>query len=306
VTYRRYALERVGWTFVLLWFALTAIYLMFHEALDARDVLQRQGGPPPSTNASRGFDWYFDESYWDYLVRVVGHQSLGRSFFFLGPLGQRMLDATGMTLSVLLFTFVFASLIAVPLGIVWGRRRPGRLTRPMKVLSALLFGLSSFSIALFLIYWVGSKWSLLPLGGYCDLINPSTSCGGFADWARALILPGTSLGFFFGAVFLRLVSRLVGNAERARREGDATARKRAVLSYVKLLGRDFGFAIGFALFVEAIFGIPGLARTFLTALDGFDAPVMEGTLIVATLLAVSVNLAVDLAVAAADSSFRRF
>lgn len=293
----------MGSALVLLWFAATGVYLLLHVGLGAP-----RSSDIPSENRDfiRRIESYYDESYLDFLARLVGQRSLGRSFFSLQPVDEVVLDASAMSFSLLLFGFFFASLVAIPLGIVWGLRRPGRLTRPMRALSAVLFGLSSFSFALLLIYWVGFKWGLLPLGGYCDLVNPSTDCGGFADWARTLILPGISLGIFFVAVYLRLVSALVRNARQARKNRDATARRRAALSYVKLLGRDFGWALGFALFVEAIFGIPGLARTLLSGLEGNDAPVIEGVLIFATLLAMSVNLVTDLAVAAADRSFRRF
>jgi peptide/nickel transport system permease protein len=302
LSYRRYALERVGAALVLLWLAATGVYIMLHLGLGPPEP----GTPVENPDYVRRVAAYYDESYLDFLARLVGEQSLGRSFLSLRSVNEQVLDASAMSISLLLFAFVFASLLAVPLGIVWGLRRPGRLTRPMKTLSAVLFGLSGFSTALLLIYWVGFKWGLLPLGGYCDLVNPATDCGGFADWSRALILPGISLGIFFVAVYLRLVSALVRNAGQARKRGDERARSCAGLSYVKLLGRDFGWGFGFALFVETIFGIPGLGRTLLSGLEGQDAPVIEGIIIFTTLLAMSVNLVVDLAVAAAAPRFRRF
>ena len=301
MSYRRYALERVGAALVLFWLAVTGVYLMLHLGL---------GPPSPSDGRTENRDYvrrveaYFDESYLEFLERLVGEQSLGRSFSSLQPVRDLVLDASAPSISLVLFGLFFGSLVAVPLGIVWGVRRPGRLTRPMRALSAVLFGLSGFSIALLLIYWVGYKWGLLPLGGYCDLVDPTTDCGGFTDWARALILPGISLGIFFAAVYLRLVSALVRNARQARKRGDEAARRHAGLSYLKLLGRDFGWALGFALLVEAVFGIPGLGHRLLLA--GDDAPVIEGVLIFATFLAMGVNLVADLAVAAADPSFRRF
>ena len=281
--------------------AATAVYLMLHLGLDPPEQI-----PPGNSDYARRVEAYFDESYVNFLSRLVGERSLGQSFATLQPVREQVLEATAMSLSLLLFGFLLASLFAVPLGIAWGLRRPGRLTRPMRTLSAVLFGVSGFSIALLLIYWVGYKWGLLPLGGYCDLIDPATDCGGFADWARALVLPGISLGVFLAAVYLRLVSALVRNAEQARRRREEGSRRRAGLSYVKLLGRDFGWALGFAVLFEAIFGIPGLGRTLLSGLEGNDAPVIEGVLIFATLLAMGVNLGVDLAVAAADPRFRRF
>jgi peptide/nickel transport system permease protein len=295
----------VGSALVLLLVAATGVYLLLHVGLGAP---RSSDIPSENPDVVRRIQSYYDESYLDFLSRLVGERSLGRSFFSLQPVDHVVLNASAASTSLLLFGFFFASLVAIPLGIVWGLRRPGRLTGPMRALSAVLFGLSMFSFALLLIYWVGFEWGLLPLGGYCDLVNPSTDCGGFADWARALILPGISLGIFFAAVYLLLVSALVRNARqaRARKNRDATARRRAALSYVKLLGRDFGWALGFALFIEAIFGIPGLGRTLLTGLEGNDEPVIEGVLIFATILAMSVNLVIDLAVAAADPRFRRF
>jgi peptide/nickel transport system permease protein len=291
------------WALGLLWVAVTGIYLMFHVGLGPPPPGQ---GPQANPDFARRVDAYFDESYWDFLARLIGELSLGDSFFGGGPVRDWVLQATPPTLSLLFFAFLFASLYAVPLGIFWGRRRPGRLTRPLKALSAVLFGVSFYSIALLLIYWVGWKWGLLPLGGYCDLVEPATDCGGFADWAKALVLPGIALGTFFAAVYVRLVSGVVRDAERARTNGGEGARRRALLSYAKLLGRDFGFGLGLVVLVESIFGIPGLGRSFIAGLEGFDAPTMEGTLIFASLLGVGVNLAVDVAVAAAEPSFRRF
>jgi peptide/nickel transport system permease protein len=296
LSYRRYALERVGAALVLFWLAVTGVYLMLHLGLDP---------PSPSDGRTENRDYVRPTSrtWTSSTVSSASNRSDGLSprsnpsVTWFSTLRRRRFPwfCSGL---------FFGSLVAVPLGIVWGVRRPGRLTRPMRALSAVLFGLSGFLIALLLIYWVGYKWGLLPLGGYCDLVGPTTDCGGFTDWARALILPGISLGIFFAAVYLRLVSALVRNARQARKRGDEAARRHAGLSYLKLLGGDFGWALGVALLVEAVFGIPGLGHRLLLA--GDDAPVIEGVLIFATFLAMGVNLVADLAVAAADPSFRRF
>jgi peptide/nickel transport system permease protein len=302
VSYRQYALERVGSALAILWLAVTGTYLMFHVAL---------GAPPISDPSNLNGEFqaraeeFADESYGGFLTRLLVDRSLGINFVDGSEVNDRAAEAVPPTTSLLLFTFAFATVLAVPLGVFWGRRRPGRLTRPLKALSAVLYGASMYTIGLLLIYWVGFKWGLLPLGSYCDLVNPQTECGGLVDWSRALILPGISLSLFFGAIYLRLVSALVRNAERARKEGDELARRRAALSYVKLLGRDFGFGLGLTIFVEAVFGIPGIGRMFLSGYARFDAALMEGVLILSTLIATGVNLAVDLAVAA-DRSFRRF
>ena len=96
MSYRRYALERVVSALVLLWVAVTGVYLMLHLGL---------GPPSPSDSQSENRDYvrrveaYFDESYLDFLARLFGEQSLGRSFSSLQPVRDQVLDASAPSVS---------------------------------------------------------------------------------------------------------------------------------------------------------------------------------------------------------------
>ena len=68
----------------------------------------------------------------------------------------------------------------------------------------VLIGISAHPvwIGLILSYFIGYKLQLTPLGGYCDLINPSTDCGGPVDWFHSMILPWITFMLLFAALYV--------------------------------------------------------------------------------------------------------
>jgi peptide/nickel transport system permease protein len=66
---------------------------------------------------------------------------------------------------------------------------------------------------------------------------------------------------------------------------------------------DAGLAIGIAMYVETVFGLPGLGRTLIRALAGFqgyDLPVILAVTLVAAGAIILLNLIADLVVLALD------
>jgi peptide/nickel transport system permease protein len=77
-----------------------------------------------------------------------------------------------------------------------------------------------------------------------------------------------------------------------------------MLPIVTILGLDIGLLLGGAIFTEAVFGLPGLGRSALLALDGFDLPTVMGITVFATLAVIVCNLVVDLLYAIIDPRIR--
>ena len=73
---------------------------------------------------------------------------------------------------------------------------------------------------------------------------------------------------------------------------------------VTLLGLDVGVALGGALFVEQVFGLPGLGYVGLSSIQNLDYPLTVGTITFAALVAVAANAAADLAQAMLDPRVR--
>jgi peptide/nickel transport system permease protein len=183
----------------------------------------------------------------------------------------------------------------------------------------VLIGISAHPvwIGLLLAYFLGFKAGVFPITGYCDFINPSGSCGGPVQWAYHLILPWATFAFLFAALYVRMIRANVMEAlgedyvRTARAKGApewvvlrSHVLRNALLPVVTMLGMDIGIALGGAIFTESVFGLPGLGKTLIQAIEGFDLPVTQGVVVFATLSIIVFNLLVDLLYAWIDPRIR--
>ena len=74
-----------------------------------------------------------------------------------------------------------------------------------------------------------------------------------------------------------------------------------------MVAMDVGTALGVALFVEVVYGLPGLGRLLITALQGFsgfDRPVIVGIVLVTGAVVILANLVADLLAGVIDPRIR--
>ena len=132
-----------------------------------------------------------------------------------------------------------------------------------------------------------------------------------------LVLPAVSLS----TIILGRLARLVRSSmlevlgqdyvRTARAKGLAEPRvlgahalKNAAIPIVTLLGLQFAQLLGGAVVTETIFAWPGIGRLVVEAIFNRDFPVVQGVVLVVSLIFVAVNMLVDLAYAALDPRIR--
>jgi peptide/nickel transport system permease protein len=283
--------------------------------------------------------------YAKYMERLL-HGDFGLSWptvtFYGGHLqgaavGRMVWKALLVTGSLALGGFVLLLLVAVPLGTF-------AATRPRSLFDRLSLGLSVAAISthplvvgLLLQLFVGNKWKLLPASGYCTVSAPSKAelsywklfapggspkpCGGVGEWAWHLLLPWLTFALFFVALYMRIVrARMLEVLEEpwvrtARAKGAsefrvirAHALRNAIAPIVTMTAMDAGMAIGVAMYIETVFGLPGLGRTLIRALGGFqgyDLPVILAVTMVAAAVIILLNLLADLLLLAIDPTVVR-
>jgi peptide/nickel transport system permease protein len=72
------------------------------------------------------------------------------------------------------------------------------------------------------------------------------------------------------------------------------ALKNAMIPVITTIGTAFGVLLGGAVIVEIVFTYPGLGRLVVLAVQRRDYPLVQGALLLTSLIYVVVNLAVDL------------
>jgi peptide/nickel transport system permease protein len=332
-----YVARRVAVAVCLL-FALSVITFLIESRIPANPagfVVDLEHASPEQI-AKAEHDLGVDRPIWvqygKYLVRVV-HGDFGLSwsgirFDYVGDangiaVAPLVRDATWVTASVVGGGFALLLLIAVPLGAFLALRPRSLVDRMALALSLAAVSTHPLVVGLLLQLFVGNRWHLAPPSGYCPLLgaDPDTGCGGPLDWASHLALPWLTFALFFVALYLRMArARMLEVLEEpyvrtARAKGASELRvvgghalRNAISPIVTMAGMDLGMAIGIALYVETVFGLPGLGRLTLAALRGtagYDLPVIVAVVLVSAVAIIGLNLLVDLTLYALDPRIAR-
>jgi len=278
------------------------------------------------------------EQYGDFVVGLL-HGDLGISWTTAAyvpqegvvgdPVVPMVLRAAGVTGSLVLGGVVLLAFLALPLG-PFLATRPGSLAdRSILLLTLAFVSTHPLVVGLLLQLVIGRRLGWLPDDGYCPFFpgdasgTPDASgtvCSGPIDWATHLVLPWLSFALLFLALYVRQIrtqSLAVLQQPFVRVAEAKGAGTRRVLVHhvipsvlvvvVAMVAMDVGTALGIALFVEVVYGLPGLGRLLITALQGFsgfDRPVIVGIVLVSGAAVVLANLAADLLAGVIDPRIR--
>lgn len=199
---------------------------------------------------------------------------------------------------------IYATILAVFLGLIAGIISAVRhyTWSDISIMIVALFGLSmpNFWLGLLLIQWfaVGGEW--LP-----EFMKMRPS--GWGDSWRQVILPVVTLGTSGAAIIARMTrasmlevidqdyirtARAKGLNERVVIYRHAL--KNALIPVITVVGLEFGAFLGGAVITETIFAINGMGRLTINAIQERDFPVVQGTVLIISLLFVLVNMFVDI------------
>jgi peptide/nickel transport system permease protein len=313
-----YLVRRVLWAGVL-FLAITAVtYILFFVLpVQRQQTVRRTEFAATDVRQDLNIHGPVYKEYALFLKRIALHGDLGRSFANRERVNQILVGAAPVTAWLVLGGAVLWLLVALPVGILSALRPRSLLDR--LTMTAVLIGISAHPlwIGLMLSYFLGFKLHALPIGGYCDLVNPATTCGGLTQWAYHMILPWITFTILFAALYVRMVRANVletldaDYVQTARAKGAPGWRvmrshvlRNALLPVVTMLGMDMGVAFGGAVFVETIFGLPGLGQTAVQALRRQDLPVIMGVVVWTTFAILLFNLLVDVLYAWLDPRVR--
>ncbi len=236
---------------------------------------------------------------------------LGTSLYSSRSVTDAVLARLPMTLSLTAAAVVIALVLSVPLGLAAAARPRGVVDRMTLVGASVGVALPSFWVGLVLIIVFGHGLGWLPPVGYVGLSESPL------DWARHMALPATALGLAAAAETTRqlrgaMVDVLGTDYVRTARSAGLRARtvvmkhalKNAASPVLTVLGIQVTYLLGGSVIVEKMFGIPGLGSLAVESVLARDIPMIQGVVVVAVIVAVTVNLLVDLGYAALNPRVR--
>lgn len=247
-----------------------------------------------------GLDKSIALQFLDFLVGVL-HGDFGTSIVT----GQSVVSlAAGVlpaTIELTVASLVVGVVFGVPLG-AWSAMRRNRLP-DIAVRIGSLIGLSLpafvFGILLLIVFAVELGWF--------PVIAPSGEVG-LLERLQALVLPSVTLGILMAAYITRVTRssmlQVLGEdfIRTARAKGvpwwrvvRRHALRNAIIPVVTVVGLYLGVLIGNSVLTEMVFNRPGLGKLIVGALAQRDYPVLQGLMVLYTLLIILANLITDLA-----------
>jgi peptide/nickel transport system permease protein len=302
---QRFLIRRLLLTIVTLFAVSIIIFVMARISGDPRTMMLGDFFTQEQydlVGQKLGLDKSYFEQYWVFikdLVRGDFGQSIKEGRPAIDVIGQRF----RATVELGGAAFIFSIIIGVPLGILSSVRRGGMMDTVGKIVALIGQSAPGFWLGIMLIFFFAVRLEMVP---------PS----GRQEW-NSIFLPAITLGWFFVAANMRLVRSAMLDVldseyiKLARAKGVSTtsliwkhALRNAMIPPLTFAGVTLGNLVAGSITTELVFAWPGLGLLAIQSTLVSDYPVLQGVVIMFTLLYVAAAFLVDITYAYIDPRIR--
>ncbi len=302
---QRFLVRRFFISIVTLFVVSLVIFAMSRAAGDPRHVFLDDYSTQADWDrltVSLGLDKPYYQQYGIFLADAV-KGDLGESIKEKRPVTEIMVERLPATVQLAAVAFGFSILLGVPLGVLSAVRRGSPMDAGGKLIALIGQSAPNFWLGIMLMFFFAVKLDLVPPYG--------------RQGALRIILPAITLGWLYVAANLRLIRSAMLNAldsefvKLARAKGVSPAGviwkhalRNALVPALTFAGVTLGALVTGSLVVETVFAWPGLGQLAIQALFSSDYPLLQGVVIMFTLLYVLSALLVDVLYAYIDPRIR--
>jgi peptide/nickel transport system permease protein len=257
-----------------------------------------------------GLDQSFALQYLTWLLHAL-RGDFGVSLTTGRPVLTDIAAAAGVTAELTVVAMVLAIALAVPLGCAMAAIRSQAGGLAVRLLSIAGITVPSFWLGIMLLYAVSTlrpDWALVGWVGLAA--HPTQNLQRLILPAIAVALPAiASLARILRATLTEALQQDYIRVARAKGLTEWTvlfrhALANALIPFVTQIGVLAGYLFSGSVVVEQIFALPGLGRLIVGAVAERDYPLVQAAILLATLVFVLVNTAVDLLYTAIDPRAR--
>ncbi|MFD2629859.1 oligopeptide ABC transporter permease [Oceanobacillus kapialis] len=258
--------------------------------------------------------WY--EQYSDWISGAL-KGDLGQSFVYKMPvsdlIGQRLVNTFWLSVATLIITY----LIAIPLGITSGRYNDTWADQLITSYTYVGFATPLFIFALVMLWVFGYMLGWFPTSGS---VAPGTEPGTFdyiVSKIQHLLLPAISMALITVVNTVQyLRSEIIDTKQKdfiitARAKGASESRvynrhifRNSLLPIAAFFGFEITGLIGGTVFVENIFGYPGMGQLFLQSITQRDYSVVTSVVLLFGIASILGALISDIILSLVDPRIR--
>jgi len=311
----RFVLKRLVAVVAVL-FAISILTFLIFQAIPNGDPALRLAGrlATPQQVADVRAQWGFDRPLYDQYFTTMGKVFSGSVISYTQQVN--VLSEIRRDLPATLSLAIGAGVIWLGLGIVFGvlsAMSAGHfLDRGLTVLSLIGVSTPVFFLGAMMLYYLGYKWGIFPLGGYVPLTkNPW-------QWFTHLLMPWFALSVLFIGVYSRVLRSTMLDTmnedyvRAARAKGITGTRvllrhvlRNSLIPIVALFGLDFAAVIGGgAILTESVFGLHGVGQYAADSIGRLDVPPILVITMLTAFTVVVLGAVVDIIYALLDPRIR--
>ncbi|MDP1391809.1 ABC transporter permease [Lysinibacillus capsici] len=230
--------------------------------------------------------------YTDYIKNLL-QGDMGNSLKNNQPVFEEITSRLPITIELAFYSILITIVLGLIAGIISAIRPYSLMDVGLMVVALLGISLPSFWLGILLMYVFSVQLHWLPVAGW--------------DSAKHIILPAITLGAGGAAIVARMTRSSM--LEVVNQDYIRTAKAKGLKGYIIILkhalrnalipvitvvGLQFGSLLGGTVLVESVFAVNGLGRMIVDAIRTRDIPVVQGGVLVASLIFVFINLFVDI------------
>jgi peptide/nickel transport system permease protein len=308
-----YMIRRLIATAILLYLIVTVVFLLLHllPGDPAMTVLGGIDANPTEEDIARvrnelGLDRPLYEQYLTYLGNTA-RLDLGESFVNGRSVSRDLFVRLPRTMMLIVPAIVLAVVTGIPLGILAARYRRSLIDPAVSSVALLGFSVPVFVSGLLMVYLFAIQLDWLPPNGF---VSPRDDIVGFLKRAA---MPIVALALGPMAITMRMTRSSMleqmgldyVRTARAKGLGELVILRRhvlqnALLPVVTVVALQFGAMFAGSVLIESVFNWPGVNTFLLTSIGVRDYPVVQGVVLVISIIFVLINLLTDLSFAFFD------
>jgi peptide/nickel transport system permease protein len=257
-----------------------------------------------------GLDQPILNQYFTWMGHIL-QGNLGQDLVSHEPLTTLIGTSLPVTLELTILSLGLAILIGVVLGIKAAQRPGGIADHTLTGFTLWGFSVPSFvlGILLILLFAVALNWlppqeyvpfSQSPLQNVQHMVMPVIAL----MFPEAAYIAQTTRASMLESLQQDYVTFLRAKGIRENVIAYRHALRNAALPVVSVIGLQFGALLGGTIVIENVFSLPGMGRMIVGAVTSRDYPIVQGGVLIITLMFILVNLITDILYAVLNPRLR--
>lgn len=309
-----FVIKKIISSVVTLFFVILLIFIAFRiiPGNPAHIILGVEATPSQiaALEQKLGLDQPIAEQFIQLLKGIIVFD-FGESLRFSQPVLSLIGERIGVTFSLATISIIITIIISIPLGILAASFKGKFLDIAISISTQIGLAVPSFWMGILFIMILGLLLNFISVGGYVQWSeNPLLAFKSLFFPALAIAIPQIAviIRYLRTTIIEQLGLDYVRTAASKGLKGYQIlfnhVLRNALIPVITIAGLNFGEILAGSLVIEQVFALPGFGRMLITAIGDRDFPLVQGMVFFIAIIAIVVNLLVDLSYRLLDPKIR--